>query len=234
MVEPKYNVSCLLYVGSPTDSLRERLHDLRGTTWDTRAEQRWGVTITVDPMALADVGKYTPRYRRYDKCQLIEQRNHIERMVRMAIFAVDSQLGGFGIKQMGLRFELSKKCLVHAHGTFTTSMAPEKHEIAVKMFYHELTINCGRTLVEWLPSETNWDAYCAKDEETTKGLAWALPMSLTPMAIDVLCRRLKLDVKPKRSFKKLSILEDINGQVQSPYDNPVPPSPRTHEPQAED
>lgn len=190
--------SCLKYVGVLTPALKARLWRLtpEQRKWDIRERQEWAITITVDPFALGydkDQSIKSAKLRRYKCLKHIWQRQFITSGVERAIYAVDCDMKrAFNerccIRWIGLWFELTQASMVHAHGIFESEPRAENdksHSIQIQTFHRELEINLGRTLIEHNP-EGDWDAYCAKQEDELRGLAWAMPYSLSTQAVDAI------------------------------------------------
>lgn len=215
-----------MYVGVPTNALRARLRDLERREWDIRECQTWGLTVTVDPRQRVDVGKSVVKYRPFERCMLIDQRNHIERSIRVAINSVNVDLKEcgeeFAIRKLKVFYELTKSGMVHAHGVFVTRPRKggfKKHSVSVQMFHRALEVYCGRTLIEWLPGETDWEEYCTKDYEVNRGLAWAMPSVFTHENIDDIIKPFKANTdKCIRKTKKLTEMMKIVQELSSDDD----------------
>lgn len=190
--------SRLKYVGVLTPALRDRLWRLtpEQRKWDIRERQEWGVTITVDPFALGydkDKSMKSARLRRFKCLKHLYQRQLIVSGVESSIYSVDLDMKRdlnerCCIRWVSLWFELTQAGMVHAHGVFASEPRAENdksHSVQIQTFHRYLEVNLGRTLIEHNP-EGNWEAYCTKQQDELRGLAWAMPYSLTTQAVDAI------------------------------------------------
>lgn len=183
---PKYDTSCLEYLGAATPALRERVKGRR--PWDVRDRQKWALTLTVDPRAMVWVNK---RQRRYDKCDISRQREFIVLQVEYVLKSVAQELGVLGLEDMELHFELTKNTCVHAHGWFYTDVPDERHPIVLQHLHRKFEVELGRTLIERNPSP-EWEEYCRKDAVTMMHTTM-FPEAFNKERVNYLTRPFKAD-----------------------------------------
>lgn len=166
---PEYNtIPCLLYVGAPTPPLIKRIAEIPEGTRPYDEYYDWAVTITVDPSRSVPVPKhYNSRgYVPYGKCFPGIQYEYLKLNILEELWSAEKNCNyNFRVNDAKFVFELTKSGALHAHGKVNCLF---KTPVVLQVVHRQIEANLGRSLIEYLHGDTDWDQYMMKDQTDTQ------------------------------------------------------------------